>query len=761
MPVSRKRFLTSILILSITAVLFLPLYTSFYLYPAFTRHLMGDAEGAAIKLANHIIHYLEEPEEGLDYEHMTVDVIEEVQEMVLDFGCEKVKLFAPSGKIIYSTDPDDIGQINTKDYFKPVITSGIPFTKIVTKNSTTAEGRTVSVDVVETYQPLKFDDRIIGASEVYFDITEHRKSVTALIRHSSVIIFSVTLFLLVAVLVTLFRLNKNMIAREEAEKELFMHRNQLEELVNDRTAELRKTNILLQEDIRKRQLAEAALRESEQKYRGLIETASDAIFVIDAETGKIIDVNRKGVELLGRPAAEIVGLHHLEIHPPDETEKYNRIFEELVEHTASPDMSFHVLHRDGSSIPVEISTSVMELGGRRIIQGIFRDISERMRLEEEIQKAQRLKSAGVLAGGIAHDFNNLLTAILGNVSLAKTLAESGSKVHERLAESEKATIRAKNLTQQLLTFAKGGAPITKTVDLSHTIVESAKFVLRGSNIKCDFSIDPDLLQVEADPGQINQVINNLVINAAQSMPDGGLCRIEAKNRQLRQKDPIPMPAGKYVEVTVHDEGFGISPENINRIFDPFFTTKPTGSGLGLSTAYSIVKKHGGLLTVASEIGKGATFHVFLPVSDKKTAVAAEEEAPAELQHGEGRILLMDDEEFVREIATHLLEHLGYTVTTAKEGKEALALYREALEKKTPFAAVIMDLTIPGGMGGKAAIRELKKIDPEAKTIVSSGYANDAILANYREYGFDGSVPKPYKVEELSSTLHQVLTKGAT
>ena len=205
MPVSRKRFLTSILILSITAVLFLPLYTSFYLYPAFTRHLMGDAEGAAIKLANHIIHYLEEPEEGLDYEHMTVDVIE-------------VKLFAPSGKIIYSTDPDDIGQINTKDYFKPVITSGIPFTKIVTKNSTTAEGRTVSVDVVETYQPLKFDDRIIGASEVYFDITEHRKSVTALIRHSSVIIFSVTLFLLVAVLVTLFRLNKNMIAREEVEK---------------------------------------------------------------------------------------------------------------------------------------------------------------------------------------------------------------------------------------------------------------------------------------------------------------------------------------------------------------------------------------------------------------------------------------------------------------------------------------------------------------------------------------------------------------
>jgi CheY-like chemotaxis protein len=267
------------------------------------------------------------------------------------------------------------------------------------------------------------------------------------------------------------------------------------------------------------------------------------------------------------------------------------------------------------------------------------------------------------------------------------------------------------------------------------------------------------LPVEADLGQINQVLNNLVINASQSMPDGGLCRIEVQNRQIRGKDPVPLPAGQYVEITVHDDGPGILPEHLNRIFDPFFTTKVTGSGLGLSTAYSIVKKHGGLLTVDSKTGRGATFHVFLPASDKSVTVAAKEEALPELQHGEGRILLMDDEEFVREIATHLLEHLGYSVATAKEGKEALALYRHAMEKDTPFDAVIMDLTIPGGMGGKMAIRELKKIDPESKTIVSSGYANDTILANYREYGFDGSVPKPYKVEELSRTLHQVLAQG--
>jgi len=755
---ARKRFLSSILVISIIVVFFLPLYTTLYLYPAFKEHLMDDAESAASKLANHIIHYMEEPENGLGPENITFDVKDEVDEMLLDFGCEKVKIFAPNGEILYSTDPADIGKINTNDYFKSIVNQGTKFTKIVTKNSRTAEGRIVSVDVVETYAPLKFGERIVGASEVYLDITEHRKNVTALIRHSSVTVFSVTFILLIAVLITLYRLNKNMIARERAERELSQHRIQLEELVNIRTVELRKTNVLLHEDIKKRQLAEIALRESEEKYHGLIETASDAIFVFEAETGKIIDINKKGFELLGRSADEIIGLHHSQIHPLDESEKYLELFKKSVSHITPPDSAYHLLHKDGHRIPVEISTSNMKIGGKKIIQGIFRDIHERLKLEEEIQKTQRLKSAGVLAGGIAHDFNNLLTAILGNVSLAKTFAEAGGEIHKRLAESEKAIMRAKNLTQQLLTFAKGGAPITKTVDLSNIIVESAEFVLRGSNMKCEFSIVENLVPVEADLGQINQVIHNLVINAYQSIPDGGLCRIEAKNLLIQDADLIPLPAGQYVKISVHDDGVGVSPGHVNKIFDPFFTTKATGSGLGLSTAYSIIKKHKGLLTVDSEVGRGTTFHIFLPASDRIMPPDAEDEALPELFKGEGRILLMDDEEFVRQIATELLQHLGYTVVTAKEGKEALELYKKGLESGKPFTAVIMDLTIPGGMGGKKAIHELKKIDPNAKTIVSSGYANDMILAKFKEYGFDGMVPKPYKVEELSQTLHQVITQ---
>jgi PAS domain S-box-containing protein len=753
---ARKRFLASILLISIIAVLFLPFYTNLYLYPAFTKHLLGDAENSARQLASHLINYIVEPENDLGYEHMTNDVIDEIDEMLSDFGCEKVKIFAPSGEILYSTEPVDIGTVNTKEYFKSVVTEGTDFTTIVKKNNVTAEGRTVAVDVIETYVPLKFGERIVGASEVYFEITEHRKNIELLVRQSSIIVVFITIILLIAVFVTLNRLNKSMLAREQAEKELSSHRDHLEDLVNERTAELRETNIQLQADIVKRQLVEKALRESEKKYRGLIETASEAIIVIDYDSGAIIDINRKGLELLGRSADEIIGMHHSQIHPSDETEKYIWLFRKFAGHLPLPDMTYHLLHKDGTRIPVDISTSIMELEGRKIIQGIFRDLREKIKFEEEIQKAQRLESAGVLAGGMAHDFNNLLTSILGNISLAKAFADQREKVFERLAETEKAVMRAKNLTQQLLTFAKGGYPVTRTVDLSNTIIESAEFALRGSKLKCEYQIAENLWPVEADPGQINQVIHNLVINAYQSISDGGSCRLEAKNVQISNAASIPLPEGKYVNISVHDNGSGIPPEHLNKIFDPFFTTKRSGNGLGLPTAYSIVKKHGGILSVDSEVGKGSIFHIFLPASDKAVLPAAGDKKQPMTFKGSGKVLLMDDEEFLLEMASELLQHLGYSVETATDGKEALDFYKKGMERGQKYTAVIMDLTVPGGMGGKETIRELKKIDPDAKTIVSSGYANDPIMANFKDYGFDAILPKPYEVEELATTLHKVI-----
>jgi signal transduction histidine kinase/CheY-like chemotaxis protein len=449
-------------------------------------------------------------------------------------------------------------------------------------------------------------------------------------------------------------------------------------------------------------------------------------------------------------------MHHSQIHPSDETEKYTWLFKKSATYLSPPDIIYHMLHKDGSRIPVEISTSIMELEGRKIIQGIFRDLREKIKLEEEIQKAQRLESAGVLAGGMAHDFNNLLTSILGNVSLAKVFADPEGKVYERLTETEKAVMRAKNLTQQLLTFAKGGVPVTRTVDLSNTIVESAEFALRGAILKCVYQIAENLWPVEADLGQISQVIHNLVINAYHSMPNGGSCRVEAKNILNRDTASIPLPEGRYVKISVQDFGSGILPEHLNKIFDPFFTTKRSGTGLGLSTAYSIIKKHGGVLTVDSEVGKGSIFHIFLPVSDKTGPPAVEDEAQAVILKGSGKVLLIDDEEFLLEMASELLQHLGYTVETAIDGKEALDLYKKGLESGQKHTVVIMDLTIPGGMGGKETIRELKKIDPDAKTIVSSGYATDPILSNFKEYGFDAMLPKPYEVEELAKILHKVI-----
>jgi PAS domain S-box-containing protein len=465
---------------------------------------------------------------------------------------------------------------------------------------------------------------------------------------------------------------------------------------------------------------------------------------------------RQLFELLGRSADEIIGMHHSQIHPSDETEKYTWLFKKSATYLSPPDIIYHMLHKDGSRIPVEISTSIMELEGRKIIQGIFRDLREKIQLEEEIQKAQRLESAGVLAGGMAHDFNNLLTSILGNVSLAKVFADPEGKVYERLTETEKAVMRAKNLTQQLLTFAKGGVPVTRTVDLSNTIVESAEFALRGAILKCVYQIAENLWPVEADLGQISQVIHNLVINAYHSMPNGGSCRVEAKNILNRDTASIPLPEGRYVKISVQDFGSGILPEHLNKIFDPFFTTKRSGTGLGLSTAYSIIKKHGGVLTVDSEVGKGSIFHIFLPVSDKTGPPAVEDEAQAVILKGSGKVLLIDDEEFLLEMASELLQHLGYTVETAIDGKEALDLYKKGLESGQKHTVVIMDLTIPGGMGGKETIRELKKIDPDAKTIVSSGYATDPILSNFKEYGFDAMLPKPYEVEELAKILHKVI-----
>jgi CheY-like chemotaxis protein len=385
------------------------------------------------------------------------------------------------------------------------------------------------------------------------------------------------------------------------------------------------------------------------------------------------------------------------------------------------------------------------------------DITERKRMEQELGNIQRLQSLGVLAGGIAHDFNNILTAIMTNLSMARFYGALDDEVSQMLADAEKASLRAKGLTEQLLTFAKGGDPIKRTMRLSTFLKDSVLFALSGSNARCEFSMPEEPWMIDADEGQLSQVFQNLVINADQAMPEGGVIRIHVENVHVGDEESVRVKGGRYVKVSVTDQGNGMPEEQLSKIFDPFFTTKERARGLGLTIAFSVVNRHGGHIEVVSELGEGTVFHIYLPA----TEILAEPKgiAKEELVGGEGRVLVIDDEEVVRRSAGEVLKRLGYEVGLAKDGAEGIRVYEEAMEGERPFDVVIMDLTIPGELGGKKAVEKLRDLHPSARVIVSSGYSDDPVMSKFKEYGFDGVLVKPYKVEDLAAVIHRVLISG--
>ena len=402
-------------------------------------------------------------------------------------------------------------------------------------------------------------------------------------------------------------------------------------------------------------------------------------------------------------------------------------------------------------VPVKTRDEIGELAAsfNKMAEDLLLSTAEKEKMQQELQKAWQIESIGLLAAGIAHDFNNILSAILLNAQMARM--QKDKDIEKFLDGIEKATYRATGLTKQLLTFSKGGVPIKEAVSVSKLLKETTEFALHGSNAGCKFSIDDDLFPIEADRTQISQVINNLVINAVQAMPEGGIIEIKAENLILGKSQGLPLKEGKYIKVSVKDSGVGIPKEEFAKVFDPYWTTKHKGNGLGLTTVYSIIKRHNGHITLDSELGAGTTFHIYLPAPETKMSI--EKDEAEQILKGEGRILLVDDEEDILESAGGALRELGYEAETAKDGDEAISLYVQA---RKPFDLVIMDLTIPGRMGGKAAIKKLLEIDPGAKAIVSSGYSNDPIMADFAKYGFCGVLHKPYKIGEMSRVLHKIL-----
>jgi PAS domain S-box-containing protein len=507
-------------------------------------------------------------------------------------------------------------------------------------------------------------------------------------------------------------------------------------------------------DITERKRSEEALRESEERLRDFFDNAIDLIQSVSPD-GRFLYVNRAWRESLGYTDREIATLSVFDIIAPDCLDHCKGVLRRVMSGEKAATIETTFLAKDGRRIVVEGNVNCrFEDGMPTASRGIFRDVTGKKRMEEELRKANTLESIGILAGGIAHDFNNILTAVMGYISLAKMGIETGGQTWSRLVEAEKASIRAQGLTRQLLTFSKGGAPIKQAASITEIIEESAGFALLGSNVKCRISIDPDLSPVNIDPGQIHQVINNIVLNAAQAMPEGGIVDVEARNVSDEGVPGRTLPRGEYVKIIIADHGTGIPEEHIPKIFNPFFTTKAKGTGLGLATSYSIIKRHDGQISVDSRLGSGTTVSLFLPAS-RKTAPSIPGGAPRPIE-GMERILVMDDEEMVRNVAVTILETMGFRASAVKDGSEAVDSYLEAMKAGTPFHIVILDLTVPGGMGGKEAVRKLLDIDPGAKVIVSSGYSQDPILSRYRDYGFGGVIAKPYQIGELGQAIRLLL-----
>jgi PAS domain S-box-containing protein len=510
-----------------------------------------------------------------------------------------------------------------------------------------------------------------------------------------------------------------------------------------------------------------ALASEKERLAVTLSSIGDAVITADLD-GRIRLVNNVAEALTGWPREEALGrslgdvlqlVHRNDGSPHDDP------VPRILEHgrIAAADAHLDLVNRDGACTAVHLTGApISDRDGRHIgVVLVVRDETESMRLERERLRASKLESLGVMAGGIAHDFNNVLTAVVGNLALARNDPGTPEEAAVWLEEAERACLRARALTHQLLTFSKGGDPVKKTMFIGGLLDAAVRFAVRGSSARCIVESPMDLWPVEVDESQFEQVINNIIINAQQAMPRGGVIEVRAANVWASPPGTEPsIEDSPFVRISIRDHGTGIGSEDLPRIFDPYFTTKPTGSGLGLAVAHSVVKSHGGFITVESTVGAGALFNVFLPRAVRLDVPRVASPAIT-LPHGTGRILVMDDEKMISDVTLAMLRALGYESEAVADGAQALERYRAAQHSARPFDAVIMDLTIPGGMGGVETVMSLRKIDPAARVLVVSGYADSGALADYGQHGFDGLLAKPFSLRDLAIAVRSLLSGETT
>lgn len=543
-------------------------------------------------------------------------------------------------------------------------------------------------------------------------------------------------------------------------------RDNLQLQVEEQTKELTVANKMLREEIGERMKAEEALAEDKEYLSVTLRSIADGVITTDRD-GSVVLLNRVAEDLTGWRLQDAVGRPLGEILQvvDEETREQNADPFDRVAGSGEVVMLSEgavLLGHDGTERVVSYSGAPIrsQAGKIRGMVLVIRDISERRKLEERLFKNRKLESVSVLAAGIAHDFNNILTGIMTSLFVARTQVKPDSETYQLLSEAEQSAFRASSLTKQLLTFAKGSTPVRQRLPVRELIEETAGFCLSGSLADYELELSEDLFDVELDRGQMDQALSSIIVNAEESMPDGGLIRIRAENRTIGSEHGLPVRKGHYVAISVTDQGGGIPEDDLHRIFDPYYTTKPNHNGLGLTTAHSVVSQHDGCIDVESVVGKGATFYVYLPAAEvREQKHEWDMEDSTDSPVARRRVLFMDDEDYIRRTAAKLLEHIGYETTTAARGEEVLDLYRESLDESRPFDVVVLDLSVNGGKGARETISELRQLDPEVRAVVTSGYATDPILNDFRRFGFTAALSKPYTVQTIEQAIAKALEES--